>query len=390
MNKLLSTLAAACTLLPAAAFAQTEAEGEFFRIRLESLLDDFDDDRKVALYAFDDVDGDGHTDLVLASYDLQRTTVYSSAREDSSQRPLTLTQAMADKLKDQNSVFYQPVAYLFQSLGEDPDDHLARLAPLMVWGVNFEQNLFSIQTDKEDPIVKDEARMRQYTRMVFKPHVGNVTFSGVTIIPDEELAEGSYYNAVLNWKLDDPAFVQTGFRGYKSWEAAPVLFREGFEQDLNLLNFSRWKAPEPVKAVSDDIKGIITGYYRGETIQDIRYVADCKDNERIWYRVVFRPRERTAHYALVCIAEGSVASVWDEYDDLAAFGAGPSDVWYGGSLKEFWGWKGIEFMAMWGSPAGLEIAVRWHSLEGTHYSILREYGAKMQIVSDDYQYEMAY
>ena len=47
-------------------------------------------------------------------------------------------------------------------------------------------------------------------------------------------------------------------------------------------------------------------------------------------------------------------------------------------------------MAMWGSPAGLEIAVRWNSMEGTHYSILREYGAKMQLVYDDYQYLQAY
>ena len=47
-------------------------------------------------------------------------------------------------------------------------------------------------------------------------------------------------------------------------------------------------------------------------------------------------------------------------------------------------------MAMWGSPAGLEIAVRWPSREGIHYSILREYGSKMVIVRDDYQYIMAY
>lgn len=379
-------IAAACLLGPAAVFAQTEEELEFFRIRLETLLDDFDDDTKIDRFALTDVDGDGHTDLVLASYDLRRTTVYSSAREDSSQRPLALTKEMTARIKDPDQTFFQPLSYLYSSLGEDANDHLTRLAPRFIWNAAWTDDCtsqyFSYSTSSDE--LESDTQRDRYDRMVFKHHVGKVHHTGV------DMAEDETYDASPVWMLDNPEDIKTMFRGYKGAEVSPILFKAGFEQDLNLLKFSRWKSPEPVKTVSDDIKDIILSYYRGEKIAGIRYVADCTDNERIWYRVVFTPRNRIGHYALVCIAEGSVASVWDEYDDLDEYGAGPSDVWYGGSLKEFWNWKGIEFMAMWGSPAGLEIAVRWNSMEGTHYSILREYGAKMQIVYDDYQYLQAY
>ena len=379
-------IAAACLLGPVAVFAQTDEELEFFRIRLDTLLDDFYDDTKIDQFALTDVDGDGHTDLVLASNDLRRTTVYSSAREDSSQQPLALTQEMTDKLKDPNQTFYQPVSYLRQSLGEDSRDHLTRLAPRFAWSAgwsdDYASNYFSYSTSTED--LEADTQRDRYDRLVFKHHVGKVHHTGV------DMPENEHYDASPVWMLDNPEDIKTMFRGYKPGEVSPILFKAGFEQEINLLKFSRWKAPEPVKTVSDDVKSIILSYYRNEKIAGIRYVADCTDNERIWYRVVFTPRNRIAHYALVCIAEGSVASVWDEYDDLDEFGAGPSDVWYGGSLKEFWNWKGIEFMAMWGSPAGLEIAVRWNSMEGTHYSILREYGAKMQLVFDDYEYLQAY
>ena len=188
----------------------------------------------------------------------------------------------------------------------------------------------------------------------------------------------------------DPEFIKKEFRGYRSEEVAPILFKEGFDKTIHLLNFSRWKNGEPVKAVSKDVKDLILRYYRTEKIAGIRYVADCPENERSWYRVVFARKGNISHCALVCIAEGDVASVWDEFWDLNEFGADPNDLWYGGSLEEFWSWKQVEFMAMWGSPKGLEIAVRWPSLEGYHYSILREAGNKIVIASEEYQYFGAY
>lgn len=383
MKNLILTLAAVCTLVPAVAFAQTAEEAEFFRIRLDTLLDDFDDDRKVDLFAFKDVDGDGHTDLVLASYDLKRTTVYSSADEETSRRPMTLTPEMTEMLRNRDEMYYADIVFLMESIDRDPDDHLNRLAPLFIWDADPDANTFSFATSDED-VISASAGFKAYTKLVFKPHVGDVTFVG----PDN--SEKEYYDFNLVWKLDDPAFAKTEFRGYKNHEAAPILFKDGFQNTINLLNFSRWKSPEPVKAVSQDVKDLISGYYRGEQILGIRYVADCSANERSWYRVMFARRGDTSHYALVCLAEGSVASVWDTYMDLSDFGASPSDVWYGGSLKEFWDYKEVEFMAMWGSPSGLEIAVRWSSMEGIHYSILREYGSKMVLARDGYQYLMAY
>ena len=375
MKKTILLAVSALLLIPAGLRAQSELDP--YRSSLDVMLNDMGDDRKVDIYCFADVDRDGHDDLVLASYDRKRVTVYSVAGEGAAPRQIPLTAAMVKEIQSPE-VYFTSIDYLY-SLPED--DHLRRLAPLFVWDVDYANNRFSFATGEDDSYLGD---VTQYTNMVFKPHVGKVSYAGKVSSPKE------YYDYDLVWKLDDPEFVKTGFRGYKEGEVSPVLFKDGFEDTINILNFSRWKRGEAVRSVSQDVKDAISFYYRGEKMAGIRYVADCAANERSWYRVVFSRKGDMSHTALVCVAEGEVVSVWDNYMDLSDFGASPSDVWYGGSLQEFWDYKQVEFMAMWGSPAGLEIAVRWASMEGIHYSILREYGNKMLIVYDDYQYIMAY
>lgn len=378
MKRFFTTLATALLTVPVAFFALAgEGPGPSFVSRLDDILDDSDSPWKISLFALTDVNGDELADLVLASSDLSQMTVYAGGEK----RPLKLKSIPEDKMKalrDRNETFYEPVSYLYFSLGAPEDDHLVALAPRFIWSARLGDNRFAFSTGEGADV--DDAALKAYTKMVFKPHVGNVTYAG------SEDSALEYYEQDKVWRMDDPIFVQTEFRGYTGDEVAPILFKDGFQQTVNLLQFSRWKHGEAVKAVSDDVKAIISDYYNGERVLGVRYVADCSANERVWYRVIFEPREGTGHYALVCIAEGSVASVWDEFDELED----PSDVWYGGNINDFWNWKEVEFMAMWGSPAGLEIAVRWPSREGIHYSILREYGSKMVFAYDDYQYIMAY
>ena len=47
-------------------------------------------------------------------------------------------------------------------------------------------------------------------------------------------------------------------------------------------------------------------------------------------------------------------------------------------------------MAMVATPAGLELYVRWNSLEGMHYSIWREMDQNWIQIQDDYQYLQAW
>ena len=374
-------LFAILALLPLTGYCQLSDNGRAIALKhLDELLDDSDSDRKIDLFAIRDVDLDGEMDLVLASNDFKRTTVYSVAKDKQYLEAMPLTQAQVSVLRNQDSTSYSSIVYLTSSLWLDDDDHLNKLEPLMIWDASLPKNKFSFYVGQDEITEKDEVKLREYTKMVFKPHIGEVYYSGKTSSPTE------WYDKALVWKLKNPEFVKTEFRGYNSEEVSPILFKEGFDKTITLLNFSRWKKGEPVRSVKEDVKNLILSYYRTEKIIGIRYVADCAANERSWYRVVFARKGNMSHYALVCLAEGMVASVWDEYMDLSDFSADPSDVWYGGSLEEFWGWKQTEFMAMWGSPKGLEIVVRWPSLEGYHYSIIRESGCKMQIVYDDYQY----
>ena len=362
-------------LIPSGLRAQSSLDP--FRPYLDVILNDVGDGCKVDQFAFCDVDEDGSEDLVFSSYDRKRVTVYSAKGGVVAPAPMPLTVAMVQNLRSPD-MDYSPVAYLYSP---DEKDHLSLLKPIFVWNADFEGNRFSNSNVGDD---ESSIGASKYKKIVFKSNVGDVTYKGKESSPKE------HYDYDLVWKLDDPGFVKTGFRGYKAEEAAPVLFKDGFQDTVNILNFNRWKKGEAVRSVSQEVKDAISYYYRGEKIAGIRYVADCAASERTWYRVVFSRRGDTSHTALVGMAEGEVVSVWDEYMDLSEFGAVPSDLWYGGSLQDFWDYKQVEFMAMWGSPEGLEIAVRWFSMEGVHYSILREYGNKMLLVYDDYEYIMAY
>ena len=255
--------------LPVSGFCQFTEEGaKIAKKHLDELLNDSDDDRKIALYADYDVDGDEVNELVLASYDLKRTTVYSLKEDKKFLEPMPLTSEQVAKLQDRNNMHYSSVTYLLNALGLDADDHLKVLDPMFIWDANLAGNRFTFDIGKDDAIGTRDDLLPLYNKMVFKPHVGDVKYLGV-----KECGK-DYYDYSLIWKMVDPEFIKKEFRGYKSEEVAPILFKEGFDKTIHLLNFSRWKRGEPVKAVSKDVKDLILRYYRTEKIAGIRYVAD--------------------------------------------------------------------------------------------------------------------
>lgn len=372
-------------LVPIVAFGQlSDRAQQVARQHIEALLRDAGDDKKVDLYATSDVDGDGEEDLVLASFDFKHIKAYSLIDDKAVPKPIELTNQQLEVLKDTEKMSYGTLFFILQDLQLDADDHINKLEPIILWRANFSKNKFSRGLDGSENTTTGLQKFERYTKMVFKPHVGDVVFTGK--VP----SESEYYDHDIVWKMKDPEFIKTEFRGYTPEEVSPIIFKADFRDYIGLLNFSRWRKGEPVSKVSQDIKDLISQYYGGETIIGIRYVADCKVYDRQWYRVVFKRNGYMSHYALVAILEGRVVAVWDEYVDLQAHGASASDVWYGGSLSEFWDWKQTEFMAMWTSKKGLEILLRWPSLEGFHYSIVREVGGKLVAAIDDYQYLMAY
>ena len=239
--------------LPVSGFCQFTEEGaKIAKKHLDELLNDSDDDRKIALYADYDVDGDEVNELVLASYDLKRTTVYSLKVDKNFLEPMPLTNEQAAKLQDRNNMHYSSVTYLLNALGLDEDDHLKVLDPMFIWDANLAGNRFTFDIGKDDAIGTRDDLLPLYNKMVFKPHVGDVKYLGV-----KDCAK-DYYDYSLIWKMVDPEFIKKEFRGYKSEEVAPILFKEGFDKTIHLLNFSRWKNGEPVKTVSKDVKDLIT------------------------------------------------------------------------------------------------------------------------------------
>ena len=90
---------------------------------------------------------------------------------------------------------------------------------------------------------------------------------------------------------------------------------------------------------------------------------------------------------MVCIAEGEVVSVYNDWKELSDDNNYTlSGLDYDKEMFFF----APQIMAMVATPAGLELYVRWNSLEGIHYSIWREMDQNWIQIQDDYQYLRAW
>ena len=89
----------------------------------------------------------------------------------------------------------------------------------------------------------------------------------------------------------------------------------------------------------------------------------------------------------VVLREGDVASVHNEWYELSKDNKLTDD---GRDYTKELFFFAPQIMAMVATPSGLELYVRWNSLEGIHYSIWREIDSQWIQIQDDYQYLQAY
>ena len=101
--------------------------------------------------------------------------------------------------------------------------------------------------------------------------------------------------------------------------------------------------------------------------------------------VLFEPNDDMGLMSMVCLAEGEVVSVYNEWYILS--NDNKITLTHDGRQysKEMF-FYAPQIMAMVATPAGLELYVRWNSLEGINYSIWREIDSQWIQIQDDFQF----
>lgn len=321
-------------------------------------------------YVFTDVDNDGSEEFCVASYDKN----YISTFKISSGKPERI------RTIPQGDINWTPLFHIYSSEGRDATiDATLKYRPLFLNKIQIAKNRFT--TDNETWMTEgvDVGKMkRTYDRIIFKPHVGNAKFVS-------EKATGR--NGLFTFALTDAAMTKKMFRGYSDYQATPFIVPQAWLNDHNVLNYTRWLNGEKEKSASPDAAKIISQFYGGKRIIATKWIASCPINERHFYMVLFAPQNHKGLMSMVCLAEGEVVSAynnWEELNENDQYTLSGEDY-----DKEMF-FHAPQIMAMVAAPDGLELYVRWNSLEGIHYSIWREMDTEWIMIQDDYEYLQAW
>lgn len=368
MKRLFSTvLAVAIAMLPLLAQTTERIFKDAFAAEMDDMIEFFDHDKPCHMFAYwydvTDVDGDGTLEMVLGDYAKEYYAIFKYVDGDV---------RFINPVPLQN-VNWKPIFWAVSDLlSENYDNQLditLRHRPIFAHDINISGNRYKASSEVWSYV--NTSTLGGYDRMIFKPHVGEVRLAKKS---ETEKA------VTATWSLKDPSKAKTMFRGYTYTLATPVIVPNAFLDTHNPLQFSRWLNGEKITHASSDAKAIISEYYGGRRIHEARWVASCPSNERTFYNVVFEPEDGKVLSALVCIAEGDVESVRNQWDDMEG-----NDLATGESLDDIF-FHGPQIMAMIACDAGLELYVRWNSMEGIHYAIWREYEDQWITIQDDYQY----
>ena len=341
---------------------------------LPSIIENFNinksNDKLAFWYAISDVDGDGINEFSVADYSKEFIACYK-ADKDGAQRIRTIPTGNID---------WKPLFYIYSQEGRDASlDITLKHRPLFLNDIKITKNRFT--TDNETWLTEgvDVGKMkRTYNRIIFKPHIGNAKFVS-------EKATGR--NGLFTFALTDAAMAKKMFRGYSDYQATPFIVPEAWLNDHNPLNYTRWLQGEKEKSASSDVIRLINGFYGNKRVIATKWLASCPINERDFYMVLFAPENGVGLMSMVCIAEGEVVSVYNDWYELS------EDNKYTLSGEDYdkdMFFHAPQIMAMVATPAGLELYVRWNSLEGMHYSIWREIDQNWIQIQDDYQYLQAW
>lgn len=355
-------------LTPAMGLAQTVSPETVFDTNLASMICDSETDftDKAYRYAYADVDGDGINEFVVADAQYLRCA-YKAVN---GQVHLLSTQVSKDLNWHMVSQYY-----LLSDIDHSHDITL-RHKPMFCNEATISDNRFVVTGSiawtfdhAEDAAV--------YDRMIFKPHVGNARFVNAQLTD-----EGPYYT----FALADRTMTKKMFRGYTDAQAVPIVVPHAFLNSHTPLQFSRWLDGEKKVMASADVRNIISQAFPGQRIAKAQWMATCPINERSFYFVTFAPKNGQMLAAMVCIAEGMVVSSWNQWNVVGDDG----DTLDNGLFIDDYFHFMPEIMAMMATEEGLELYMRWHSLEGIHYSIMREIGDLWLFIEDNYQYLMAF
>ncbi len=363
--------------------ASSLTQEDFFYTNFEDVLasaDDLTDGvEKAYYYVIQDLNHDGKLELVVA--DINKTCCVFNVVDGE------VHLISPDYTVNSDTLNWQPInSFYINTATNRSHDITLRHHPLFAYDIDIAANRFTVPGD----VTADEQIMLTtvYNRMIFKPHIGNIHLvkaeKGSYKIDGQDFDLGMCYT----FALDNRQFTGKMFRGYSNEAAVPLIVPDTWLSDHNPLQFSRWMSGEARPAVSAGVRKLIEQYFGGnDRIKQIHWLASCQVNERSFYQVLFEPRNGRVLTSLVCVAEGQVVSTRNSWFDIDPADNTSTDI--GLSIDELM-WFEPEIMVMAATEKGLELYVRWSSLEGTHFSIWREVADQFITVQDDYHYIMAY
>ena len=278
-------------------------------------------------------------------------------------------------------VYWNAISHLGRSIASSSDITL-RERPIPVRSPDKKNNEFLAVVEDGEKIPDIKA----YNQMMFKPHRNSVRLSNQHHTKKVDEQQGAVIKDQMEYvfKLTNPSVIAKMFRGYDDNEMCPWVVKSSFFNHHSILQFSRWKDGEPVRKASKDACRIISDYYGGRPIKDTRWLATLESGERSFYAVQFEIAGTEALAAMVCIAEGEVASAWEFQGkiDPATYHEGES-IWFvddEGSFME----HAPEIHCIAATDKGLELYVRLFGGESVQYFILREMGSVLMEIQADY------
>ena len=336
---------------------------------------------KSYFYAIEDLDNDGVKELVMADINKLKT-VFKVVNGK--------VQIISPNYTiDNEKLNWKRIEDFYTNIDADrSNDITLRHHPMFAYDINIAKNLFTVPGD----VTSDEATMKSitYDRMVFKPHVGNIHFvsakNGSYDSDGNKIDLGKCYTYALN----DASMAKKMFRGYNKDQAVPVIVPAAWLKDHTPLQFSRYLYGEAKPKVGTRERNLIEqdfGDGNNYKIRKIEWVATCQEKGRSFYNVIFQPYKNQVLVAFVCIEKGQVKSIhnsWWEQDKNY-----PKSTTIGPDIDELLYFM-PEIMVMADTKAGLELYVRYHSLEGVHYDIWREVADQWITIQGGYHYIMAY
>ncbi len=319
-------------------------------------------------YAFADVNGDGTNEFLLTDYGKKDIKTYKIDNGN----------YMLLSSNPTESVSWEQLFYIYSTEGGDKNlDVTLKHRPLFLNNIQIAKNRFTTSNETWRSEGVDVGQMkRTYNRIIFKPHIGKAKFVS-------EKATGK--NGLFTFALTDATMAKKMFRGYSDYQAAPFIVPQAWLIDHNVLNYTRWLTGEKEKSASPDVIRLINGFYGNKHVIATKWIASCPINERHFYMALFAPENGVGLMSMVCIAEGEVVSTHNEWYRLNGNYTESGEDY---SSELFF--HAPQIMAMVAAPQGLELYVRWNSLEGIHYSIWREMNQNWIQIQDDYQYLQAW